>query len=64
MKMTLIFILIVVVGFGFFLNLDISTKPIKKNSTYFTMEDLVLVEFATRLEELEYKFKDYHKTDK
>jgi hypothetical protein len=35
-----------------------------RTTNVYTQEELVVIEFATRMEEQEYKYKDYHKTEK
>jgi hypothetical protein len=64
MKVPLVISMVMVVGLSLFFNLGISTKSSKKESNKYAMEELILIEFATRLEDLEFKFKDYHKSEK
>lgn len=39
-------------------------KPEPRTVNNYTMEELVVIEFATRMEELEHRYKDYHKSSK
>lgn len=41
-----------------------SGKIEKKSDNGYTDEELVAIEFATRMEEQEYKYKDYHQSEK
>lgn len=42
----------------------VKRKAAERTSNEFTQEELVIIEFATRMEEQEYKYKDYHKDRK
>lgn len=44
----------------FMLNSCSNKKIIKRSSNDFTMEELVVIEFATRMEEQEHSYQDYH----
>ena len=64
MKFFIIIILSVILSLGVFLNLGLNTQTIKKENKIYTMEELILIEFAVKLEDLEFKFKDFHRTKK
>lgn len=53
-----------------FLSLSLSTiscvnkKAVPRTTNEYTKEELVVIEFATRMEEQEHKYEDYHRTEK
>lgn len=58
MKMILSFLLILT------MNSCVKRKPIQRVTNEYTYEELVVIEFATRMEEQEHKYQDYHSTKK
>ena len=42
----------------------VNKNPIPRTTNEYTQEELVVIEFATRMEEQEHKYKDYHRTEK
>lgn len=47
-----------------FLSSCVNKKPVARETNEYTQEELVVIEFATRMEEQEHKYKDYHKAEK
>ena len=39
-------------------------KLIKRSTNKYSYEELVVIEFATKMEEQEHKYEDYHETKK
>ncbi|MEA9355084.1 hypothetical protein SHI21_02675 [Bacteriovorax sp. PP10] len=42
----------------------VKKKMVQRTTNEYTKEELVVIEFATRMEEQEHKYEDYHKTEK
>jgi hypothetical protein len=42
----------------------VKKKMVTRTTNEYTKEELVVIEFATRMEEQEHKYEDYHKTEK
>jgi hypothetical protein len=46
---------------SFFIISCVNKKAILRETNSYSTEELIVIEFATRMEEQEYKFKDFHK---
>jgi len=42
----------------------VKKKMVERTTNEYTKEELVVIEFATRMEEQEHKYEDYHKAEK
>jgi hypothetical protein len=42
----------------------VKKKMVQRTTNEYTKEELVVIEFATRMEEQEHKYEDYHKAEK
>lgn len=50
--------------FSLTLSSCVKKKMVQRTTNEYTKEELVVIEFATRMEEQEHKYEDYHKTEK